>query len=77
MSVCDDKYKDSPRGSDCYCTLLHGCFHRHFHVQPQIVNGSGLTPGNEKGVHDSDYFIEVTVVNKAMLETVLIEKVST
>jgi hypothetical protein len=28
-------------------------------------------------VHDSDYFIEVTVVNKAMLETVLIEKVST
>ena len=75
MTECEEKYTDYPRGSDCYCTLYMGCYHRHFQVQPAIVNGSGLTPGKDKGVHDSDYFIEVTVVNKAMLTTVLTRKV--
>ncbi|CAG2198378.1 unnamed protein product [Mytilus edulis] len=76
MTLCEDKYQSSPRGPDCYCTLFHGCFHRHFHIQPVIVNGAGLISGNDKGVHDSDYFIEVTVVNKAMLTSVLTTKIT-
>ncbi|CAC5375018.1 unnamed protein product [Mytilus coruscus] len=76
MTFCEDNYQSSPRGPDCYCTLFHGCFHRHFHIQPVIVNGAGLIPGNDKGVHDSDYFIEVTVVNKAMLTSVLTTKIT-
>ncbi|XP_052071167.1 uncharacterized protein LOC127709606 [Mytilus californianus] len=76
MTFCEDKYQSSTRGPDCYCTLFHGCFHRHFHIQPDIVNGAGLIPGNDKGVHDSDYFIEVTVVNKAMLTSVLTTKIT-
>ncbi|XP_071153805.1 uncharacterized protein [Mytilus edulis] len=76
ITACDLKYRDSPRGSDCYCTLYHRCFHRHFHVQPKIVNGSGLTPGKDNGVHDSDYFITVTVINKARLKTVLTKKIT-
>ncbi|CAC5401969.1 unnamed protein product [Mytilus coruscus] len=76
ITACELKYGDSPRGSDCYCTLYHGCFHRHFHVQPKIVNGSGLTPGKDNGVHDSDYFITVTVINKAMLKTAFTKKIT-
>ncbi|XP_052095904.1 uncharacterized protein LOC127731085 [Mytilus californianus] len=76
ITACEWKYGGFPRGSDCYCTLYHGCFHRHFHVQPKIVNGSGLTPGKDNGVHDSDYFITVTVINQAMLKTVLTKKIT-
>ncbi|CAC5375358.1 unnamed protein product [Mytilus coruscus] len=76
ITSCENMYQNSPRGSDCYCTFHHGCFHRHFHVQPEIVNGSGLTPGKDKGLHDSDYFIEITVVNKAMLMSVLTKKIT-
>lgn len=36
---------------------------------------SGLIIGKDKGVHDSDYYIEVTVVNKANLKTVVSKKV--
>ncbi|CAG2197001.1 unnamed protein product [Mytilus edulis] len=76
LSYCENKYQNSPRGYDCYCTLHHECFHRHFHVQPEIVNGSGLTPGKDKGFHDSDYFIKITVVNKAMLKSILTKKIT-
>lgn len=75
MTSCENKYQNSPRGPDCYCTIYHGCYHRHFYVKPEIVNGAGLTPGKDKGVHDSDYFMEITVVNKAMLTSVLTKKV--
>jgi hypothetical protein len=40
-------------GPDCYCTLYHGCFHRHFQIKPQIVDGAGLIPGKDKGIHDT------------------------
>jgi hypothetical protein len=38
-------------------------------VKPLVVNDSGITPGKEKGVHDSDYYVEVTVINNALLKT--------
>ena len=75
MTACEVEYLDSPRGHDCYCTLYHGCFHRHFYIQPKIANDSGLIPGKDKGIHDYDYFIEITVVNKAMLITTITKKV--
>ena len=76
MTSCKEEYQDHPRGPDCYCTLYHGCFHRHFHIKPLIVDGAGLTPEKDKGVHDSDYFIEITIVNKALLKSVLRKKVN-
>jgi hypothetical protein len=75
MTSCEEEYQDHPRGPDCYCTLYHGCFHRHFQIKPQIVDGAGLIPGKDKGIHDSDYFIEITIVNKALLKSVLRRKV--
>ena len=75
ISECQRKYENAPRGPDCYCTSFHGCFHQHFVVIPKINNHSGLIVGKDKGVHDSDYYIEVTVVNKAKLKTVLSKKV--
>jgi hypothetical protein len=75
MTSCEEEYQDHPRGPDCYCTLYHGCFHRHFQIKPQIVDGAGLIPGKDKGIHDSDYFIEITIVNKALLKSVLRKKV--
>jgi hypothetical protein len=44
-------------------------------IKSQIVNGSGLTLGKDRGIHDYDYFIEITVVNKAMLTTTIMKKV--
>lgn len=49
--------------------MFHGCYHKSFHVKPLVVNDSGITPGKEKGVHDSDYYVEVTVINNALLKT--------
>ena len=48
-----------------------GAYHKHF----QIVPAGGLKNGKDKGVHDSDYYLEVTATNKAMLSTVLSKKV--
>ena len=75
MTECEEKYGDAPRGPSCYCTPFHGCFNKHFYVKPDIVKGAGLIPGKDKGVHDSDYYIEVSVVNKALLKTVVVRKV--
>lgn len=44
-------------------------------MKPAIVKGAGLDPFLSNGVHDSDYFIEVSVVNKAKLRTVVAHKV--
>ena len=49
--------------------MFHGCYHKSFHVKPLVVTDSGITPGKEKGVHDSDYYVEVTVINNALLKT--------
>jgi len=75
LTECEEKYQNEPRGPSCYCTMFHGCYHKHFYVKPKIVKNAGLTPGKDKGVHDSDYFIEVTVINNALLETTFLKKV--
>ena len=75
---CTDLYGDYPKGADCYCTPYDGCFHQQFHVIPQIHDDgtNGLQESKHMGVHDSDYFIEVTATNKAMLKTTKIVKVN-
>ena len=69
------KYGSSPRGANCYCTPFMGCFHQHFQVKPEIKAHGGLVLGKDRGVHDSDYYIEVAVKNKALVQTVLTKKV--
>ncbi|CAG2185452.1 unnamed protein product [Mytilus edulis] len=69
LEDCINKYGSAPKGPSCYCTMFHGCFHKHFQIRPNIVKDSGITPGMEIGLHDSDYYIEVTVTNKALLKT--------
>ncbi|CAG2200973.1 unnamed protein product [Mytilus edulis] len=76
ITDCQNKYGDAPRGPSCYCTSFHGCFHKHFYVKPKINKLSGLITGKDKGVHDSDYYIEVTVVNKALLKTTVVKKIT-
>jgi hypothetical protein len=66
LTECEEKYKNEPRGPSCYCTMFHGCYHKHFYVKPKIVKDAGLTPRKDKGVHDSDYYVEVTVINNAL-----------
>jgi hypothetical protein len=55
--------------------MFHGCYHKHFYVKPKIAKDAGLTPGKDTGVHDSDYYIEVTVINNALLKTTFLKKV--
>jgi hypothetical protein len=45
-------------------------------VIPAIKADGGLKIGKDKGLHDSDYYLEVTAVNKAQLTTVLSKKVN-
>jgi hypothetical protein len=75
LTECEEKYQNEPRGPSCYCTMFHGCYHKHFYVKPKIVKNAGLTPGKDKGVHDSDYYVEVTVINNALLKTTFLKKV--
>ena len=73
MDDCEARYANYTRGADCYCSPHHGCFHKHFHVKPRVIHAShiqGLIPGKEQGRHDSDYFVEVTVINTAQLVAV-------
>ncbi|XP_067680773.1 uncharacterized protein [Haliotis asinina] len=77
---CESKYQTAPRGPSCYCTPGVGCYHRHFQVRPRIVSadlsGGGIFHDKNKGVHDSDYYLEVTVTNHAKLTTTLDFKVT-
>ena len=52
-----------------------GCYHRHFQIKPEIKASGGLILNFDKGVHEYDYFIEVTVTSKAKLTTKLTKKV--
>ena len=57
----------------CYCTSFDGCYHQHFQVNPKITT-DGLNRLNENEtkhhvIHESNYFVEVTATNKAMLKT--------
>lgn len=71
MEDCYNLYGNYARGANCYCTPYDGCFHRHFQVHPRIQrnDSNGLFETMYLGVHDRDYFIEVTATNKAMLKS--------
>ncbi|KAK3099491.1 hypothetical protein FSP39_005250, partial [Pinctada imbricata] len=77
---CTDYYSTFPRGADCYCTPFWGCYHRHFQVKPTIKTilgqPSGLVSGKDSGVHDTDYYIEVSATSKALLTTVIHKKIT-
>ncbi|XP_052067298.1 uncharacterized protein LOC127706680 [Mytilus californianus] len=76
LQECQTKYLSNPRGPNCYCTPFMGCFHRHFQVKPEIKVYGGLTAGHYRGKHDSDYYIEIAVKNKALVQTVLTKKIT-
>ncbi|XP_046345841.2 uncharacterized protein LOC124126446 [Haliotis rufescens] len=77
---CRTQYGHSPRGSNCYCTPGVGCYHRHFQVKPSVIDDNadhgGIFHSKDRGVHDSDYFLEVTVMNHAKLTTTLHLKIT-
>ncbi|XP_046575805.1 uncharacterized protein LOC124283822 [Haliotis rubra] len=77
---CESEYQTRPRGPHCYCTPGVGCYHRHFQIKPRIVSANmsegGIFHDKDKGVHDSDYYLEVTVMNHAKLTTTLDFKVT-
>ena len=75
MTDCENKYSVYARGANCYCTAFMGCFHRHFQIKPEIKASGGLILNLDKGVHDSDYYLEVSVTNIAKLTTVITKKV--
>ncbi|XP_076113973.1 uncharacterized protein LOC143082259 [Mytilus galloprovincialis] len=76
LPECQTKYLSYPRGPNCYCTPFMGCFHRHFQVKPEIKLHGGLTAGLDRGNHDSDYYIEIAVKNKALVQTILTKKIT-
>ncbi|XP_046570853.1 uncharacterized protein LOC124279103 [Haliotis rubra] len=80
LANCTARYGDYPRGANCYCTPGTGCYHRHFQIKPRIIlsnlSHGGVFHDLHKGVHDSDYFIEITVMNHAKLNTSLAIKVT-
>jgi hypothetical protein len=73
---CESRYGSYARGANCYETPFWGAYHKHFQVIPAIKADGGLKIGKDKGLHDSDYYLEVTAVNKARLTTVLSKKVN-
>ncbi|XP_071082542.1 uncharacterized protein [Haliotis cracherodii] len=79
LANCTARYGDYARGANCYCTPGTGCYHRHFQIKPRIISSNlshgGVFDDMHKGVHDSDYFIEITVMNHAKLNTSLAIKV--
>jgi hypothetical protein len=52
-----------------------GCFHRHFQIKPEIKQHGGLILNKDQGVHEYDYFIDISVTSIANLATVLTKKV--
>ncbi|XP_041351011.1 uncharacterized protein LOC121369994 [Gigantopelta aegis] len=75
VEACEKKYGSYARGANCYCTPYVGCFHRHFQVKPIVVaagkEDGGVLKDKHSGVHDSDYYLEVTVTNHANLTTMM------
>ncbi|XP_025086756.1 uncharacterized protein LOC112559635 [Pomacea canaliculata] len=80
LQQCQTRYGSYARGANCYCTGPVGCYHRHFQVKPVIVDVSlghgGLFSNGSVGVHDYDYYIEVTVVNHAKLSTTIRKQIT-
>ena len=75
IDECMTRYGNYSRGTNCYQTNHMGAYHRHFQVKPQIKVDGGLVSGKDVGIHDSDYFLEVSATNKALLSTVLTKRV--
>ncbi|KAK3101031.1 hypothetical protein FSP39_000383, partial [Pinctada imbricata] len=80
LSTCQSTYGGYPRGANCYCTPFWGCHHQHYQVKPAVkgtaLNPIGLVPSLSSGIHDSDYFIEVSATNRAQLTTILRKKIT-
>lgn len=76
LAECNETYSNYSRGANCYVTSHLGAYHQHFQIKPKISKHGGLVLGKDKGLHDSDYFIEVQATNNALLTTTLIKKVS-
>ncbi|XP_053401094.1 uncharacterized protein LOC123523194 isoform X2 [Mercenaria mercenaria] len=76
LEQCQDSYTNYPRGFNCYCSPYNGCYHKHYQIKPHITSTGtdGIHSGNDVGVHDYDYFIEVTATNNARLKTVVSRK---
>lgn len=49
-----------------------GAYHQHFQIKPKISKHGGLVLGKDKGLHDSDYYIEVQATNNALLTTTVL-----
>nr|XP_034314147.1 uncharacterized protein LOC105348718 isoform X1 [Crassostrea gigas] len=75
-AACESKYGSYARGANCYETPFWGAYHKHFQIKPAIKTNGGLKVGKDKGLHDSDYYLEVTTTNKAKLTTVLSKKIT-
>nr|XP_034301655.1 uncharacterized protein LOC105322112 [Crassostrea gigas] len=73
---CQSKYGSYARGANCYVTPFWGAYHKHFQVKPAIKVQGGLKVGMDKGVHDSDYYLEVSATSKAELTTILSKKIT-
>ncbi|WAR06111.1 hypothetical protein MAR_021480 [Mya arenaria] len=86
LTECEQEYANYARGHNCYCSPYHGCFHQHFQVIPPVIDiktagGSteqigGIDADKSDGVHESEYYIEVTVINNAGLTTVRTHKIT-
>ncbi|XP_046562885.1 uncharacterized protein LOC124271769 [Haliotis rubra] len=80
IANCKRAYTDAPRGANCYCTPAKVCYHRHFQVKPIVVDSSlphgGIFSNKSRGSHDSDYYLEVNVTNRAKLKTKMEFKVT-
>ncbi|WAR04893.1 hypothetical protein MAR_020262 [Mya arenaria] len=86
LTECEQEYSNYARGHNCYCSPYHGCFHQHFQVIPRVIDiktagGStqhigGIDAEKSEGVHEREYYIEVTAVNNAGLTTVRSHKIS-
>ncbi|XP_025086754.1 uncharacterized protein LOC112559633 [Pomacea canaliculata] len=80
LQQCQTHYGSYARGANCYCTGPVGCYHRHFQVKPVIVDFSlghgGIFSNGSVGVHDYDYYIEVTAVNHAKLSTTIRKQIT-
>ncbi|CAC5360418.1 unnamed protein product [Mytilus coruscus] len=76
LSSCNSTYGSYARGANCYCTPFQGCFHRHFQIKPEIKTTVGLLQNKDKGMHEYDYYIEVSITNIAKITTVLKKKIT-
>ncbi|KAK3103765.1 hypothetical protein FSP39_021725 [Pinctada imbricata] len=80
LATCQSTYGGYPRGANCYCTPFWGCHHQHYQIKPAVKGTAlapiGLVPSLSSGIHDSDYFIEVSATNRAKLTTILRKKIT-